>query len=134
MQFSTKVCSNNYPPKITNTNFTYETCAGQQICFDVTTDDKIYSPPAPLPAPAPDSVRLAWNNGIRGATFTIQNKDSLHQTGRFCWTPDTSKISTIPYYFVAIARDDACPLNAKTLRAPWKQFMRLMTFIVGDMQ
>jgi hypothetical protein len=114
MQYLTKTCPGNNPPKITNSKFSYETFAGQELCFDVTTDDVVFIPPPPAPKPPPDSVRLEWNRGIPGATFTIINKDSLHESGRFCWTPDSTLVSSLPYDFVATARDNYCPRNART--------------------
>ncbi len=117
MQFITQTCPGNYPPQITNSTFVYRTCAGEQICFNVTTDDKVFVPPAPLPKPPPDTVRLSWNRGIPGATFRITNKGALNETGQFCWTPGVKDASDLPYTFVAMAKDDACPLNAVTLRS-----------------
>jgi hypothetical protein len=109
-------CNDNYPPQITNTEFTYRTCAGERICFNVTTDDKVFIPPPPLQVPPPDKVHLTWNRGIPGATFSIINKDSLHESARFCWAPGKQEGNNLPYTFIATAEDDFCPLHARTIR------------------
>lgn len=67
-------------------------------------------------SPAPDSVQITWNKGIPQATFTVINPDSLHQTGRFCWTPSAGSARTMPYSFVAKAKDNHCPNIASSSR------------------
>ena len=116
MQFVTKVCPDNNPP-IINGPYSYNVCAGEKICFNVTTDDKVYTPPAPLPKPPPDTVTISWNRGIPGASFTVVDPKALHQTGRFCWTPLENQASDLPYQFTVTARDDACPLNSVSVRS-----------------
>ncbi len=116
MQFITKTCPGNNPP-IIDGPYSYNVCEGTQLCFNVTTDDKVKVPPPPLKAPDPDTVIIKWNRGIPGATFTVVNPTALHQTGRFCWTPPPGSASDLPYSFTVTARDNACPLNAVTVRA-----------------
>jgi gliding motility-associated-like protein len=117
MQFIVTQCPDNNPPIITNSKFSYSTCEGEQICFNITTDDKTFSPPPPAKAPDPDTVLLAWNRGIPGATFKITNKGALHETGQFCWTPPVGFANSLPYTFTATATDNACPKNASTTRS-----------------
>jgi gliding motility-associated-like protein len=116
MQFWTKTCPDNNPPEIKGP-FSYSVCEGTKLCFNVTTDDKVFVPPPPLPKPDPDTVTVKWNRGIPGATFTVTNPTARLQTGRFCWTPPIGAASDLPYSFTVTARDDACPLNAVTVRS-----------------
>ena len=116
MQFIVKSCPGNKPP-IVNGPYNYEVCEGNQLCFNVTTNDPVFVPPPPAQTPAPDSVKISWNRGIPGATFTVTNPTARLQTGRFCWTPGIGQASQLPYTFTVTARDDACPLNAVSVRA-----------------
>ncbi|MCB9240983.1 MAG: gliding motility-associated C-terminal domain-containing protein [Flavobacteriales bacterium] len=117
MQFIVMTCPGNNPPTITNSKFGYSTCEGEQICFNVTTDDKVKVPPPPQPTPDPDTVELKWNRGIPGATFTIIDTTARLKTGKFCWTPAVGTASSLPYSFTATVSDDACPLAASATRA-----------------
>jgi len=47
----------------------------------------------------------------------VTNPTALLQTGRFCWTPPEGTASNLPYTFTVTAKDDACPLNAVSVRA-----------------
>jgi len=116
MQFITKQCPGNNPPVIKG-KFSTTVCEGSQICYTITTEDKVKKPPPPLPTPDPDTVTIKWNRGIPGASFTVLNKKALNQSARFCWTPPIGSASDIPYSYTVTARDDACPLNAVTVRA-----------------
>jgi len=116
MQFIVKSCPGNKPP-IVNGPYTYDVCEGSQLCFNITTNDPQFVPPPPAPLPAPDTVTISWNKGIPGATFTVTNPTARLQTGRFCWTPGAGQASNLPYSFTVTARDDACPLNAVSVRA-----------------
>jgi gliding motility-associated-like protein len=116
MQFIARSCPDNNPP-IVNGPYEYKTCEGVQLCFNVTTDDKVFTPPPPATAPPPDTVTATWNRGIPGATFSIINPTARLQTGRFCWTPPKGSASDLPYTFTVTARDNACPLNAVTVRS-----------------
>ncbi len=115
MQFVTKKCPGNNAPTIKGTP--PRICEGGKECFTITTDDKVKVPPPPLPRPVPDTVTVTWNRGIPGATFDVVNPLALHQSGRFCWTPPIGSASSLPYTFTVTARDDACPLNAVTVKA-----------------
>ncbi|MBO6518340.1 MAG: hypothetical protein JJ975_17530, partial [Bacteroidia bacterium] len=116
MQFITKQCPGNNPPTIKG-QFNSTVCEGSQICYTITTEDKVKKPPPPLPTPDPDSTKVKWNFGIPGAQFTIVNAKALNQSARFCWTPPIGTASDLPYTYTVTARDDACPLNAVTVRA-----------------
>ncbi|MCO4819332.1 MAG: gliding motility-associated C-terminal domain-containing protein [Bacteroidetes bacterium] len=117
MQFIVMSCPDNNPPKITNTKYTFRVCEAEQVCFNVTTEDKVKKPPPPALPPDPDTVQLRWNRGIPGATFTITNPTARLKTGRFCWTPPVGTSSSLPYTFTATVSDDACPLAASATRA-----------------
>ena len=96
----------------TDTNF----IAGIQNCFTLKTNDPDKS----------DTVSLSWNGFFNltslNATFTVQ-KNKQHPTGTFCWKPDTSMISTLPYTFIVNANDDHCPLFGRSLRT-YKIYVR----------
>lgn len=116
MQFIVKSCPGNKPP-IVNGPYNYDVCEGSQLCFDVTTNDPVFVPPPPAPLPSPDTVTISWNRGIPGASFKVKNAAARLQAGRFCWTPGIGQASQLPYTFTVTARDDACPLNAVSVRA-----------------
>jgi len=116
LQFVVRNCLGNNPPQI-NGPYSYEVCAGSRICFDVTTKDDPYKPPPPASIPDPDTVNIKWNKGIPGATFTVKNPKALWQTGEFCWTTREDQANELPYTFTVTARDNACPLNAVTVKS-----------------
>jgi hypothetical protein len=111
-----KECDGNMIPVVKGPYQT-EVCEGQQICFTISTFDKIKTRPPPWPKPEPDTVSLRWNRGIRFATFTILDPKERLQTARFCWTPEVGKASKLPYTFTATARDNFCPNNGISTRA-----------------
>lgn len=117
MQFIVTTCPDNNPPSITNSKFSFETCEGQEICFNINTDDKVFKPPPPLPTPDPDTTQLTWNRGIPGATFTILDTSARLKKAQFCWTPPEGSASSLPYTFTATVTDNACPKNASAVRA-----------------
>ncbi|MCB9252739.1 MAG: gliding motility-associated C-terminal domain-containing protein [Flavobacteriales bacterium] len=116
IQFIVQTCPGNNPP-ILNGPYKYDVCAGTQICFTITSDDKQFIPPPPAKANPPDTVTLTWNRGIPGATFTIVNTKARLQSGKFCWTPKKNQASDLPYTFTVTARDNSCPLNAVTVKS-----------------
>ncbi|PCJ63114.1 MAG: hypothetical protein COA58_16515, partial [Bacteroidetes bacterium] len=116
MQFIVMSCPDNNPPVI-NGPYSYNVCEGAQLCFNVTATDAVFTPPPPASPPAPDSVKLTWNGGIPGGSFSIINPSALIQAGQFCWTPGAGTASDLPYSFTVTARDDACPLNAVSVRS-----------------
>ncbi|MFT5156151.1 MAG: hypothetical protein ACI83I_000694 [Bacteroidia bacterium] len=106
-------CSGNNPPMI-NGPYSYNVCEGKQLCFNVTAYDKVKVPPPPQSTPPADTVRISWNSGIPGASFTLSSDTVLHQSGRFCWTPPVGTARNLPYNFNIEARDNACPRNTIT--------------------
>ena len=115
MQFIVMSCPDNNPP-IVNGPYSYNVCEGSNICFNVTTNDIQFIPPGGTTA-LPDTVTTSWNKGIPGATFTIINPTQRLQTGQFCWTPGAGTASDLPYSFTVTAKDNACPLNAVSVRS-----------------
>lgn len=107
-------CPDNNPPVLSGvncsvplaTNFDLEVCPGKEVCFKICTTDKDKD----------DTVVIAWNRGIPGASFTVNNKGGKRQTATFCWTPKDEHASTVPYRFTISASDNACPANGKTSR------------------
>ena len=116
MQFIVMTCPDNNPP-IINGPYVYTVCAGSQLCFNITTNDVVYTPPPPATAPPADTVKVTWNRGIPGADFEVINPTARLQTGQFCWTPGVNQASDLPYAFTVTARDNSCPLNAVTVRS-----------------
>ncbi|MDX5321511.1 MAG: hypothetical protein LPK48_10700, partial [Bacteroidota bacterium] len=106
MQFIIVSCANNNLPEI-DPPYTVQACAGQKICVDIVTDD----------ANQNDTVRISWNRGIKGATFTHNNGSVKHAQGEVCWTPTDNDVSNIPYTFTVTAKDNACPITGQTVRS-----------------
>ncbi len=86
---------------------TAKICSGDSICMRIVTSD----------ANASDSVRLTWNSGIPGASFSISNPGSRLDTAFVCWRPGVKDTSSVPYSFTVTARDNACPFAGSTTRA-----------------
>jgi gliding motility-associated-like protein len=76
-----------------------EVCAGEQVQFKVPSFDKDSS----------QDVDMSWNNGIAGASFTIDT--GQRPTGYFDWTPGPGHIGNGPHCFTVTVEDDNCPLN-----------------------
>ncbi|MFI5221167.1 MAG: T9SS type A sorting domain-containing protein [Bacteroidia bacterium] len=90
--------------------------AGQQLCFDIIGKDTDFSPYST--PPVSDTTFLTWDGVLSpyGATFASNYVDSLRKISgpredskKFCWTPDTTMISSIPWYFTVTAKDSRCP-------------------------
>ncbi len=110
IQLETAVWSGNNIPTIRSAS-NYSVCEGEKLAFNITTDDaRVW------PAPA-DSVKLSWNNPIKGATYKILNTKALHQSLRVEWTPPTGSATTVPYTFIVTATDDHCPYPGRSSRA-----------------
>jgi hypothetical protein len=117
IQYIVKTCPDNNPPLL-NGPYKYEVCAGQQLCFTVTSDDKQFIPPPPAKPNPPDTVTLTWNKGIgRGAAFIIVDAKARLQKGKFCWTPKESDVSNMPYTFAITANDNHCSMNSITIKS-----------------
>ncbi len=102
MQIIVMNCNNNLPwlSGINGTNvFNMTVCASVPFCFNILSND----------IDTGQTLTLAWNNGIKGATFT--SAGNPHPTGTFCWTPADSQISSNPYCFTVLVKDNACPYN-----------------------
>lgn len=95
---------NNSAPKIFPP-FNFGVCAGQTLCITIPSNDP----------DTDDTLRMEWNNGIKNATFTI-NQNGKYPTGTFCWTPTQADIRNWPHYFEVRVNDDECGPNAKTTR------------------
>ena len=118
MQFIVNSCPDNNPPIIKGPytkEFEVQTCSGL-TCFDIETDDKVFVPPPPATAPAPDTVTFEIPELPEGFSFELLDKDSLHQKGRICFDPSVVKPSSLPYAISVRVRDNQCPLNASTTR------------------
>ncbi len=84
----------NNPP-----TYTIEICAtGAPTCFDINFSDADGQP-----------LTVSWNNGIPGASFTVNNNGTLTPTATFCWTPTPADIGS--HQFVVTVQDNACPIR-----------------------
>ncbi|MES2617223.1 MAG: gliding motility-associated C-terminal domain-containing protein [Bacteroidota bacterium] len=104
-------CPNNNPPQIIGKNPT-PVCEGNKICFIIDTKDEMYLPNQTVP----DTVNLSWNYGIPGATFSIIDPNAREKQAEFCWQTKIGDARDFAYQFTAIAKDDACPRPATTVR------------------
>ncbi|AMS27805.1 hypothetical protein AEM51_13030 [Bacteroidetes bacterium UKL13-3] len=116
------------PPNGSNPNApktSWETCAGEQLCFTVTAKDTDFIPPL-----ISDTTYLSWNASIAslGATFkptySVANRRKPAPLGgpredewQFCWTPTDNQVSNNPYYFTVSAKDNRCPNPGRVTRA-----------------
>ncbi len=97
---STLSCNSNNLPTFSNRK-SYSVCYGNELEFTIKSYDQSIG--------TPDSVRLAWNEGIVNASFKIVDDTALNQSALFKWRPDSNDISTSPHGFVVSALDDHCP-------------------------
>jgi gliding motility-associated-like protein len=87
------------------------------LCLDIESDDRRYIDPATGALGKLDTVTLDWNRNIPGARWRIKDDSARLQEAEFCWTPRIGQARDVPYTFTITARDDACPLNAVTVRS-----------------
>ena len=109
-------CPDNNSPLLYGP-YKYNVCAGNQICFTITSDDKQFIPAPPKKPNPPDTVSLSWNNPIKNASLTIVDPKERLQRVKFCWIPKESDVSSIPYVFTVTAEDNHCPGIAKTSKS-----------------
>ncbi|MFA7379226.1 MAG: T9SS type A sorting domain-containing protein [Bacteroidia bacterium] len=117
--FTTIQCPPNNPPiiKVDNSStgpFSFSVCAGSALCLDFVGLDR----DSVLPM-GPDTTVLRWDMSIPSATFTTLNtpaKIKREDEGRFCWTPQATHVSSLPYRFVVSASEDHCPIPTITKR------------------
>jgi gliding motility-associated-like protein len=104
IQFAVIECPDNFAPVMSVDN-EHIACAGEPITIPVSVSDPDSFPPDP------DSVFLNWNKTIPQAQF---DKDSgeVYAQSIFKWTPGKEHVRSEPWRFVAMARDNACPVPA----------------------
>ncbi len=109
--------ANNNNPMI-NGPYGYNVCAGSELCFNITTNDVVFTPPPPATAPPADTTILTWDSSLYklGASFSVVNDSLRLKTGRFCWTPSQEHSSHLPYYFAVTVKDNHGVLNGQTGR------------------
>jgi|GEM_PF-1225176 len=86
-------------------------CLGDSIALNYTSGEKSTYPPTY--SIRPDSVRLTWDNAIRGGQFSVVSDTVLYESAVFRWKPDSSVKLNTPYSFVITAKDNNCPLQGK---------------------
>ncbi len=117
IQYIVQTCPTNNVPLLYG-NYRYQICAGNKLCFTVTSDDKVFIPPPPGKAGPADTVVLKWNKGIaKGASFKIIDTTARLPRGQFCWTPKESDARDLPYYFTVMAKDNNCTNTAVTIKS-----------------
>ena len=100
IQFTVLGCANNSPTATgmdgTN-NFSAILSVGSPLSFYVNSDD----------LNSGDLVTMTWNNGISGATYSI-NSSGPYPSGTFSWTPTANDVGVNS--FNVIVSDDYCPI------------------------
>lgn len=100
IQLRTMNCANTYPyiSGISATwSFVTNACVGANLSFSIYAHD----------LDTTQTITMAWNNGIPGATFTITPGPTT--TGVFSWTPGPNDVGV--HCFTIIVKDDNCPIN-----------------------
>lgn len=88
-------------------------CEGDKICFRILSKDEPFQPYQTIA----DTVRLQWNRGIPGASFTILNPIAREKQAEFCWQTLIGQARDMAYSFSATATDNHCPqagISART--------------------
>lgn len=101
-------CDNNNPPVITGTRKIYA-CPGDSICYTYTISDT-----TAVGQTNPDTVSVAWNKGIPGASFKIKDATAREKDVEFCWKIPAN-IQGQTFSFTITAEDQACPMKNTTI-------------------
>ena len=128
VQFQSISCATNKIPiiKIYNKNVlsneNITAYARQQICLNIVAEDQQTISFNPLSA---DTTDLSWNNPnqinpyLSNATFTrnyiLSQRELMGPKAdsfKFCWTPPTSAIRTLPHAITITGSDRNCPLKS----------------------
>lgn len=122
LQYYTQQCPDNNPPQIKG-NFSstikIQPC-NERYCVQIKTEDDIKKPPPPQKNPPPDTVSFVNLDLPAGVTMKVLDPDSINPTAELCFdfsildrTKFTSNALTIP----VMVKDNACPLNAVSVRS-----------------
>lgn len=98
-------CDYSKSPIITSPT-TNSVCAGDKICFTISSKDETFTPYQTIP----DTVLSTWNGTIKKGTFTVTNPADREKNSEFCWQTTANDASEIPYRFTAIASDQHCDI------------------------
>jgi len=118
LQLYTTLCGSNsspvvytWPKGVRSSNYSFNVCPGQQLCFDVEAYDTL---------PGSDTASLSWsiNSEIlqNGGTLTSipagqrPNGKGQNDMAHFCWTPAPSMMRSLPYYLGIRAKDKFCSI------------------------
>lgn len=128
--FITLACNSNKIPILKtyidgisqNGNQNFTAYDGQQICIDIVAQDQSLINNDPLTS---DTTDLSWNNPIwfdntmSNATFTrnyiLANRainGPKADSFKFCWTPPSSAIRSLPHIFTVSGSDRFCPIRS----------------------
>jgi hypothetical protein len=102
--------TNSHIYNSSDTIFNKIVCANQQIQFDINGFDLDTN--NSTSAGNIGITTMSWDNGISGATFTINGNGTNSTYGHFTWTPTNADVSTIPHCFTVSTKDGACPYNS----------------------
>lgn len=88
--------------------YSKQACVGVRTCMKIDTDDD----------DSTDILTVQFDGLLSsGMDIVVLDTSSPHPSYEICFTPDSSQISNIPYKFMAIAKDNACPMRGQSIRS-----------------
>ena len=88
--------------------YSRQVCAGVRTCIKIQTEDD----------DSTDTVSVQFDGLLSsGMDIVVLDTSGPHPSYEICFTPDSSQISNIPYKFLAIAKDNACPIRGQSIRS-----------------
>lgn len=97
---------NNQSPQLLSSNLVDTAYGGQALCFPVTFQDI-----------NGDSINISASGSLFDSSLVYPNATMPDMAGigivssQFCWTPNASQVSSVPYQFVVSATDRGCISN-----------------------
>ncbi len=105
----------NHTP-VATTKINHKVCEGQKVTLIINTDDQPFTQPPPASNLNNDTIKLNWDKGIKGASFTIKNSSAKYPVGTFEWTPSTDDSKKLPFMFSAIVSDNNCSIMGTSIK------------------
>jgi gliding motility-associated-like protein len=116
LQYIVLSSTDNNPPQPLQKSSVIEICAGEELSFDISFEDKPYKYPDDTYGPK-DSLQIFWDEAIPGAKLS---RHTFSENGQFKatlnWKTALSDVRDFPYQFRVYANDGACPLNSISSR------------------
>ncbi len=113
MMLTIKILPDNNAPYISGSQ-KYSVCSNNKICFNSSFKDDPFLPKQTIP----DTVRVSWNYGIPGASFTIVDPSAREKTTEFCWT-------TKPHY-----RNERCFFGVKAIDKQCNTYLNTYNYYI----